>query len=155
MDTKGNKRATSAGYRLPDPPNVALISQSSVSVYKLPPNRTRNTRGGESPWENPDSRDPVKQDQVWSEFVRAERNGVKEWQKNWSFLKNYDQLGNHRAESPLPNYVPVFSDHIPNTTNQMFGSRVCTPLGRELMRMDKLLIESYRKCKQGPDMQPC
>ncbi|CAB1331048.1 unnamed protein product [Coregonus sp. 'balchen'] len=138
MDTKGNKRATSAGYRLPDRPNVALISQSSVSVYKLPPDRTRTPGGGESPWQTPLSRDPVKQDQVWREFVRAERNG-----------------GNHRAERPLPNYVPVFSDHLPNTTNQMFGSRVCTPLGRELMRMDKLLIGSYSKCKQGPDMQPC
>ncbi|KAL0178177.1 hypothetical protein M9458_027071, partial [Cirrhinus mrigala] len=66
---KGNtRRATSAGYRLPDRPN-GLASQHSAG-------RTRNT--GETPAQDDDTRDPVKQDQVWREFVRAERTGVKE-----------------------------------------------------------------------------
>ncbi|XP_010901832.1 uncharacterized protein C2orf50 homolog [Esox lucius] len=154
MDKRAkNKRATSAGYRLPERSNITLISQSSASVCKQPLDRTLNTGGGKT--QNLDSRDPVKQDQVWREAVRAERDGVKEWQKNWSFLKTYNQLGNYKAESPLPTYEAVFSDHLPNTTNQIFGSRVCMPLGRELMRMDKLLTGRYKKCKQGPDMQPC
>lgn len=65
--------------------------------------------------------------------------------------------GRPRIQSALPNYVPVFSDCLPNTTNQMFGSRLCTELGKELIRMDKLLLltGSHGKTKQGPEMQPC
>ncbi|KAL0969650.1 hypothetical protein UPYG_G00230280 [Umbra pygmaea] len=153
MNSRMNKiRATSAGYRLPNRTTGALISQSSISAYKHPPERTQNIRGET---QNSDSHNSVKQDQVWRDFVRAERNGMKDWQKNWSFVMNYDQLGNLKAESPLPNNVPEVSDHLPNTSNQICGSRMYTPLGRELMRRDKLLTGRYRKCKQSPDMQPC
>ncbi|XP_030628911.1 ciliary microtubule inner protein 5 [Chanos chanos] len=158
MDRKGNlRRATSAGYRLPERAGVTLTSQSSVSVLRHSQNRTRNTGSSETSAQDADTRDPVKQDQVWREFVRAERTGVKEWEKNWSFLKNFDQLGQPRSENPLPSHVPVYSDLVPNTTNQMFGSRVCTDLGRELIRMDKLLMltGSHRKTKQSSEMQPC
>ncbi|KAI4886956.1 hypothetical protein NFI96_013286 [Prochilodus magdalenae] len=154
MDRKGAvRRATSAGYRLPERPNVALASQSSVSVVRPSPGRARS----EPPERDIDTRDPVKQDQVWREFVRAERTGVKEWEKNWSFLKEFDQLGYPRTEIPLPDYVPLYSDALPNTANQAFGSRMCTELGKELMRMDKLLLlsTSHRKTKRSPEMQPC
>ncbi|XP_072532845.1 uncharacterized protein C2orf50 homolog [Salminus brasiliensis] len=156
MDRKVNvRRATSAGYRLPERPSVALASQSSVSVVRPSQGRTRST--GEPPERDIDTRDPVKQDQVWREFVLTERTGVKEWEKNWSFLKDFDQLGRPRTEPPLPTYVPLYSDTLPNTTNQTFGSRMCTELGKELMRMDKLLMLTapHRKNKQSPDMQPC
>ncbi|XP_048126880.1 uncharacterized protein C2orf50 homolog [Alosa alosa] len=158
MDRKGNlRRATSAGYRLVERPSVALTSQSSVSIYRHQPDRTRNTGGVETPAQDSDTRDPVKQDQIWREYMRAERMGVKEWEKNWSFLKNFDQLGRPRTQSTLPSYVPVYSDCLPNTTNQMFGSRLRTELGKELIRMDKLLIltGTHGKTKQGPEMQPC
>ncbi|KAL2099187.1 hypothetical protein ACEWY4_005667 [Coilia grayii] len=158
MDRKSNvRRATSAGYRLAERPSVALTSQSSVSIYRHPPDRTRNTGGVEASAQDSDTGDPVKQDQVWREFVRAERMGVKEWEKNWGFLKNFDQLGRPRTQSSLPGYVPVYSDCLPNTTNQMFGSRLRTELGKELIRMDKLLLltGSHGKTKQSPEMQPC
>ncbi|XP_017573748.1 uncharacterized protein C2orf50 homolog [Pygocentrus nattereri] len=155
MDRKGTvRRATSAGYRLPERPSVALASQSSVSVVRPLPGRARSN---EPPERDIDTRDPVKQDQVWREFVHAEQTGAKEWEKNWGFLKDFDQLGRPRAEPPLPSYVPLYSDTVPNTTNQTFGSRVCTELGKELMRIDKLLIltASHRKTKRSPEMQPC
>lgn len=154
MDRKVNvRRATSAGYRLPERPSVPLASQSSVSVARPSQGRTRS----EPSDRDTDTRDPVKQDQVWREFVRAERTGVKEWEKNWSFLKEFDQLGRPRTEPSLPTYVPLYSDTLPNTSNQMLGSRVCTELGKELMRMDKLLMlsMSHHKNKQSPEMQPC
>ena len=69
MDMK--KRATSAGYRLPDPRNV---TQSLVSMV---PGKIHNT--GARKDSSPDTRDPVKQDQVWREFVHAEMKGAKEW----------------------------------------------------------------------------
>ncbi|KAK2853169.1 hypothetical protein Q7C36_008370 [Tachysurus vachellii] len=157
MDRKVSiRRATSAGYRLPERPSVPLASQSTVSVRKPQQSAPRNT--SETPaWRDPDSLDPVKQDRVWRELVRAERDKVKEWEKNWSFLKDFDQLGRPRTEEPLPNSVSLFSDTLPNTSNQTFGSRVCTELGKELMRMDKLLMltASHQKTKASPEMQPC
>ncbi|XP_016132423.1 uncharacterized protein C2orf50 homolog [Sinocyclocheilus grahami] len=156
MDRKGNMlRATSAGYRLPDRPNGPLASQSSVSVFRHSAGRTRNT--GETPVQDDDTRDLVKQDQVWREFVRAERTGVKEWEKNWSFLMNFDQLGHPRTETPLPSSVSLYSDRVPNTRNQMFGSGLYTELGKELIRLDNLLTltANHRKTKRNPEMQPC
>ncbi|XP_073729498.1 uncharacterized protein C2orf50 homolog [Misgurnus anguillicaudatus] len=156
MDRTGNmRRATSAGYRLPDRPNGPLVSQSSVSVFRQSAVRTRNT--SETPAQHDDTRDPVKQDQIWREFVRTERTGVKEWEKNWSFLKNFDQMGHPRTETPLPTSVSLYSDRVPNTSNQMFGSGLYTELGKELIRMDKLitLTANHRKSKRNPEMQPC
>uniref|UniRef100_A0AAR2IHC8 Uncharacterized protein n=1 Tax=Pygocentrus nattereri TaxID=42514 RepID=A0AAR2IHC8_PYGNA len=147
MDRKGTvRRATSAGYRLPERPSVALASQSSVSVVRPLPGRARSN---EPPERDIDTRDPVKQDQVWREFVHAEQTGSAESDSNFP--------GRPRAEPPLPSYVPLYSDTVPNTTNQTFGSRVCTELGKELMRIDKLLIltASHRKTKRSPEMQPC
>ncbi|XP_048062065.1 uncharacterized protein C2orf50 homolog [Megalobrama amblycephala] len=156
MDRKENmRRATSAGYRLPDRPNGPLASQSSVSVFRHSVSRTRNT--GETPAQDDDTRDPVKQDQVWKEFVRAERTGMKEWEKNWSFLMNFDQLGHQRTETPLPSSVSLYSDRVPNTSNQMIGSGLYTELGKEMIRLDNLLIltANHRKAKRNPEMQPC
>ncbi|XP_043111939.1 uncharacterized protein C2orf50 homolog [Puntigrus tetrazona] len=156
MERKGNtRRATSAGYRLPDRPNGPLASQSSVSVFRHSAGRTRNT--GETPAQDDDTRDPVKQDQVWREFVRTERTGVKEWEKNWSFLMNFDQLGHPRTETPLPGSVSLYSDRVPNTSNQMFGSGLYTELGKELIHLDGLLTltANHRKTKRNPEMHPC
>ncbi|XP_066535798.1 uncharacterized protein C2orf50 homolog [Hoplias malabaricus] len=149
------RRVTSAGYRLPERARVAPVSQSSVSVLRPSLSVTRST--GDPPERDNSSRDPVKQDQIWREFVLAERAGVKEWEKNWSFLKEFDQLGHPKTEPPIPSYVSLYSETIPNTSNQTFGSRVCTELGKELMRMDKLMIltASHRKSKSSPEMQPC
>lgn len=78
MDRKVSvRRATSAGYRFPDRPGVPLASQSAVCVSRPPPARTRSS--AEPPDRDLDTRDPVKQDQVWREFVCSERAGVKEW----------------------------------------------------------------------------
>ncbi|KAF7710792.1 uncharacterized protein C2orf50 homolog [Silurus meridionalis] len=148
------RRATSAGYRLPERPSDALASRSSVSVKRPPQSAPKSAS---EPQPNSEYRDPVKQDRVWRELVRAERDGLKEWEKNWSFLKDFDQLGNPRTETPLPSYVSLYSETLPNTSNQMLGSRVCTELGKELMRMDKLLMltTKHHKTKPSPEMQPC
>nr|XP_005995988.1 PREDICTED: uncharacterized protein C2orf50 homolog isoform X2 [Latimeria chalumnae] len=98
--------------------------------------------------------DAVKQDQVWREFVHAEWRGVKQWQKNWSFLKNYDALGRPKVQEPLPVYVPVFSDKIPNTMNQTFGSRMNTEIGQTLMKLDHILISGNQKRKLESELLP-
>lgn len=65
--------------------------------------------------------------------------------------------GQPRTETTLPSCISLYSNTIPNTSNQTFGSRVCTELGKELMRMDKLLMltTTCRKTKASPEMQPC
>uniref|UniRef100_A0A8C1T7R4 Uncharacterized protein n=1 Tax=Cyprinus carpio TaxID=7962 RepID=A0A8C1T7R4_CYPCA len=134
MDRKGNIRcATSAGY---------------LSVFRHSAGRTRNT--GETPVQDDDTRDPVKQDQVWREFVCAE-------EKNWSFLMNFYQLGHLRTETLLPSSVSLYSHRVPNTKNQMFGSGLYTELGKELIHLDNLLTLTANHCKtkRNPEMQPC
>ncbi|XP_028853131.1 ciliary microtubule inner protein 5 [Denticeps clupeoides] len=148
-------RATSAGYRLKERPSGPLASQSAAAVSRQRPPGSGHGGSGSG---SGDAADPVTRDQVWREFVRAERAGVKGWERNWSFLKTYNQLGQPRTESPLPACESAYSQCRPNTTNQIFGSRLCTELGKELVRMDKLLLLTtggHYKTKQSPEMQPC
>lgn len=65
--------------------------------------------------------------------------------------------GHPRTETPLPNSVSLYSDRVPNTSNQMFGSGLYTELGKELIRLDNLLTltANHRKAKRNPEMQPC
>ncbi|XP_070777163.1 uncharacterized protein C2orf50 homolog [Enoplosus armatus] len=154
MDLNNVRRVSSAGYRLPERNNGTRPIESQP-----PANRTRRAKGDAVSAEEPrtDRSDPVKRDQVWKELVCSERRGVREWEKNWHFLRNYDQMGQLKSEEPLPSYVPLFSDRVPNTTNRMFGSRLSTQLGSELVRLDRLLpwSGSHHRRKQDPDMLPC
>ncbi|OPJ73570.1 PQ-loop repeat-containing protein 3 [Patagioenas fasciata monilis] len=92
-------------------------------------------------------RDRVQQDKIWRESVEAEQRGRKIWYQNWSFLKDYDQMGEKKEHKPMPNYVPVFSSKVPNSTNQAIGSRINTELGRALVNMDYLFSTGARKRK--------
>ncbi|KAF3701489.1 putative protein C2orf50 [Channa argus] len=153
MELNNIKRVSSAGYRLPERSNGIR-----PTTKQLPADRTHFAKGDQvSLDQNPDKADPVKQAEVWKELVWRERRGIREWEKKWNFLRNYDQMGQLKSEEPLPNYVPLYSDHVPNTTNQMFGSRLSSPLGSELVRLDRLLLwsGSHHKCKQDPEMLPC
>ncbi|XP_035530262.1 uncharacterized protein C2orf50 homolog [Morone saxatilis] len=153
MDLNSVRRVSSAGYRLPARNNGPRPVSSQPAA-----NRTRQAKGDAASADlNPDKSDPVKQDQVWKEAVWSERRGVREWEKKWDFLRNYDQMGQPKSEEPLPTYVSLFSDHVPNTTNQMLGSRLSTPLGSELVRLDRLVLwpGNHHKRKQDPEMQPC
>ncbi|KAM7404023.1 hypothetical protein PAMA_004440 [Pampus argenteus] len=150
MDLNNVRRVSSAGYRLPE------RSSGTRPITTQPPaDKSRCAKGdAASGAQNPDRSDTVKQDRVWKELVWSESRAVREWEKNWDFLRNYDQLGQPKTKEPLPTYVSLFSDRVPNTTNQMFGSRLSTPLGSELVRLDRLLLrsESHHKHKQDPEI---
>ncbi|KAK9533312.1 hypothetical protein VZT92_008436 [Zoarces viviparus] len=141
MDLNNVRRVPSAGYQLPD----RAYGTRPVTTQQ-PADRTRHAEP------NPDRRDPVKQDQVWKEAVWGERSAVREWEKNWSFL-NYDEMGQLKPE-PLPSYVSLFSSRVPNTSSQLVGSRLSTPLGSELVRLDRLLLWSHHKCLRDPELLP-
>ncbi|XP_035465884.1 uncharacterized protein C2orf50 homolog [Scophthalmus maximus] len=151
MDLNDVRRASSAGYRLPERSDGAR-----PTTAQPPADRTRRAGGGDAE-QNPDRGDPVNQDQRWRESVWRERRAIREWEKNWNFLRNYDQMGQLKSEEPLPSYVSLFSERVPNTTNHVFGSRLSTPLGSELVRLDRLLLwsGSHHKRKQDPEVLPC
>ncbi|XP_008300000.1 LOW QUALITY PROTEIN: ciliary microtubule inner protein 5 [Stegastes partitus] len=137
MDLNNARRASSAGYRLPERSNGTRTTTSQA-----PAERTR-WAAGDGAALNPDKRDPVKQRGVeGGGLAREERR---------------PGVGQPRSEEPLPTYVSLFSDRIPNTTNQTFGSRMSTPLGSELVRLDRLLLwqKNHHMRKQDPEMLPC
>ncbi|XP_072911548.1 uncharacterized protein C2orf50 homolog [Hemitrygon akajei] len=139
-------RTTSAGYRLADRPTagaLGLYSKQGGSV-RLAPAKA----------EQIEDLDVVRNDRVWREFVRTERQGAQQWENKWSFLKDYDAKGALKIHEPLPEYVPVFSNKIPNTTNQTFGSRMDCHLGQALIRMDYQLQIDNRKKKLDSELVP-
>ncbi|XP_015684857.1 uncharacterized protein C2orf50 homolog isoform X2 [Protobothrops mucrosquamatus] len=99
-------------------------------------------------------RDQVQQDKIWREVVEAERKATKYWYQNWSFLKDYDPQGKKKVSVQLPEYIPIFSDKIPNTTNRVIGSRMNTDLGKTLIKMDYVLNYGRRKTKTEQELQP-
>ncbi|XP_077394809.1 ciliary microtubule inner protein 5 [Festucalex cinctus] len=136
MDFDNVGRASSAGYRLPErAKGSGPITKQAPAAESLP--RRKDTIASST--RLADATDPVKQDQAWKEIVWSERRAVLEWDKNWSFLRNYDRLGELKTEENFPDKSSFFSNCSPNTSNQIFGSRLSTPLGRELMRLDRLL----------------
>ncbi|XP_061156740.1 uncharacterized protein C2orf50 homolog [Syngnathus typhle] len=150
MDFSHLRRASSAGYRLPQ------RGRGSKPIAKQAP-AAKSLQRGEEPTHSTrdaDASDPLQRDQAWKEMVWRERRAVLEWDKNWSFLRNYDQMGELKTEEAPPS---LFSDCAPNTTNQIFGNRLSTPLGREVMRLDRLLSWSagHHKCKPDPEMMSC
>lgn len=62
--------------------------------------------------------------------------------------------GNKKEPVKLPEYVPLFSDTVPNSTNQVVGSRVGTPLGQTLISMDFFFVDGVRKKKLEAELQP-
>ncbi|XP_009971700.3 uncharacterized protein C2orf50 homolog [Tyto alba] len=99
--------------------------------------------------------DQVQQDKIWRESVEAEQRGRNIWYQNWSFLKDYDLMGKKKEQKPLPNYMPVFSSKVPNSTNQTIGSRMNTELGRALVNMDYFFSSGAQKRKLEGELQPC
>ncbi|XP_053879499.1 uncharacterized protein C2orf50 homolog isoform X2 [Malaclemys terrapin pileata] len=99
-------------------------------------------------------RDPVRQDKIWREFMDAEWRGRKYWYQNWGFMKDYDPMGKKKEQEQLPEYMPVFSDKIPNTTNQTIGSRMNTEIGKTLVNMDYFLSRGRQKKKLEHEFQP-
>ncbi|OCT81235.1 uncharacterized protein C2orf50 homolog [Xenopus laevis] len=157
MDSRHDaiQRSTSAGYRLPDRGTAKqLASTSSVSFNKSVPGAQPNPQPSAKEKEKRCWEDTVRHDQVWREFVEAERRGGKRWHENWGFLKEYDSLGNKKEVEELPKEVPVFSDRVPNTTNQAIGSRMNTELGKTLVHMDYFLTGGNQKKKLGSELLP-
>ncbi|XP_030575385.1 ciliary microtubule inner protein 5 [Archocentrus centrarchus] len=137
MDLKPITRASSTGYRLPGRAMGTRATTEGLSG-------TARCKGQAA---HGDKDDPVKRDQFWREMVWRQRRAALEWEENWDSNKEFYQTGLVKPEEPLPNYVSLFSDHVPNTANQIVGSRLYTPLGRELVRLDRLILWPAGRCK--------
>ncbi|KAM6207715.1 ciliary microtubule inner protein 5 [Sarcoramphus papa] len=131
-------------------------SAPSVYLGSTQPRRPVIAQPATGVWENEQAalqQDQVQQDKIWRESVEAEQRGRKIWYQNWSFLKDYDQMGKKKEQKPLPNYMPVFSSKVPNSTNQTIGSRMNTELGRALVNMDYFFSSGARKRKLEGELQ--
>ncbi|XP_069830078.1 uncharacterized protein C2orf50 homolog [Dendropsophus ebraccatus] len=149
------RRATSAGYRMPEKSATKITSMSSTNLSKTHPGTRQIASISDREKEKQSWGDAVRKDHVWREFVEAERRGEKVWHENWSFLKEYDSLGNEKEVEQLPDKVPVFSEQVPNTSNQNIGARINSDLGKTLIYMDFLLTSGNQKKKLGSELQPC
>ncbi|XP_037550671.1 uncharacterized protein C2orf50 homolog [Nematolebias whitei] len=131
MDIKAVRQVSSVGCRLPDRSRAATRSAGSSMAAA---DSACNNRGVA------DSANAVQQDMLWTEVVCKERRAVREWEKKWDFLWKCDFMGRPREEEPLPSTTDVkfFSEKY--TTNQIFSSRLSTPLGRELARLERSLL---------------
>ncbi|XP_010377970.2 uncharacterized protein C2orf50 homolog [Rhinopithecus roxellana] len=153
----GLQRTTSPGYRLSPtrpPTSVSPAAQIGPMVRGLAggcqaPQALKSQRVAQGA-----ACGGVQQDQLWRELLEAERRDQRRWVQNWSFLKDYDPMGNKKEPEKLPDHVPLFSDTVPSSTNQVVGSRLDTPLGQTLIRMDFFFTEGARKKKLEDEMQP-
>uniref|UniRef100_A0A672HQX5 Uncharacterized protein n=1 Tax=Salarias fasciatus TaxID=181472 RepID=A0A672HQX5_SALFA len=146
MDLNEGQCMSSAGYRLQERTNMSKLRTGPTAE------RTQHDCV-----QTADRSDPVKQERVWREVVYRERRGAMEWERNWGFLRCCDQMGQPQSKQPPPTHVSPFSDRIPNTANQVYGSRLSTPLAAQLIRLDRLLMGqgSHRRCNPDPEMLPC
>ncbi|KAF3826352.1 uncharacterized protein C2orf50 homolog [Mirounga leonina] len=154
--TPGFRRSTSAGCQRPSTRLSALDS----STARAGPVVGRGLAGNRQTPQAPEAEhlalgtNGVQQDQLWRELLEAERRGQQRWAQHWSFLKDYDPLGNKKEPVQLLENVPLFSDTVPNSTNQVVGSRVDTPLGQTLIGMDFFFVDGVRKKKLEAELQP-
>ncbi|XP_047601797.1 uncharacterized protein C2orf50 homolog [Lutra lutra] len=152
----GFPRTTSAGYRLP----LTRLSALDSSTARGGPAVGRGLAGSRQAPQAAEAErlglgtNGVRQDQLWRELVEAERRGQQRWAQHWSFLKDYDPLGNRKEPVQLPEHVSLFSDTVPNSASQVVGSRVSTPLGQTLIRMDFFCVGGVRKKKLEAELQP-
>ncbi|XP_013810504.1 uncharacterized protein C2orf50 homolog [Apteryx mantelli] len=157
MDTVGTssglRRATLARSRLPGAPRrgePACPSRAAAAPLGCVQPPARPHMDGQATLQQ----NLVQGDKIWREVVEAEQRGRKSWYQNWSFLKDYDQMGKKKEQKPLPDYVPVFSDKVPNSTNQIIGSRMNTELGKTLVNMDYFFSSGRRKKKLEDELLP-
>ncbi|XP_075411939.1 ciliary microtubule inner protein 5 [Tenrec ecaudatus] len=148
----GLQRTTSAGYRLPSSKEPASISPPARGG-PVTRRGLQKPRGSKTEQETPRA-EGTQQDQLWRELVEAELRSQRRWAHHWSFLKDYDPMGNRKEHPALPERVPLFSDTVPNSTSQVVGSRMDTPLGKALVRMDFFFSEGVRKKKLEDELQP-
>ncbi|XP_010627352.1 uncharacterized protein C2orf50 homolog isoform X2 [Fukomys damarensis] len=141
--TPGLRRTTSSGSRLQParpPASVSPTGQGAAGGHKAP-GSLRLALG-------------VQGDELWRELVEAEGRGWRRWTENWGFLRDYDPMGNRKQPEQLPEQVPRFSDAVPNSSSHVVGSRLDTPLGRDLVRMDLTFSEGTRRKRPGAGLQP-
>nr|XP_002128533.1 uncharacterized protein C2orf50-like isoform X2 [Ciona intestinalis] len=95
--------------------------------------------------------DEVSWNKIWREQVDSEWKSVKEWEKNWGFLNDFDPRGRPKTPPKLPEREPVFSDTVPDTQGHVYGSRVNTEGGMEMQKMEFMFHSSNRRIRMDSE----
>ncbi|XP_037007759.2 uncharacterized protein C2orf50 homolog [Artibeus jamaicensis] len=148
----GLQKTTPAGCQLPSTGPPALVFPTA----RHGPVVGRRALGGLAPRAEQEAlaADGVQRDQLWRELLEAEKRSQQRWAQNWSFLRDYDPMGNKKEPVTLPEHIPLFSDTVPHSTNRAVGSRLDTPLGKTLIGLDFFFVEGVRKKKLEDELQP-
>ncbi|XP_043845819.1 uncharacterized protein C2orf50 homolog [Dromiciops gliroides] len=144
------QRTTSAGQRHQSPRPLDSALASSPSFRRIPAGISALKTEGAQAREAEQAAlqaNQVHQDNLWRELLEAELRSNKRWIENWSFLKDYDPLGNKKKHPKLPEHISLFSGTVPSTANQVIGSKVNTELGKKIASMDFFFAEGNRKKK--------
>ncbi|XP_068925185.1 uncharacterized protein C2orf50 homolog [Petaurus breviceps papuanus] len=151
------QRTTMPGGRQQSPRPLDPAFASAPSLGRTPagisPVRTQGAQAREAERAAMQA-NQVHQDSLWKELLEAELRSRRRWIENWSFLKDYDPMGNKKEHPKLPEYISLFSDTVPSTANQVIGSRVNTELGKKIAGMDFFFAEGNRKKKPKDGSQP-
>ncbi|XP_054422562.1 uncharacterized protein C2orf50 homolog [Pteronotus mesoamericanus] len=148
----GLQKTMSTGCRLPAPrpaASAAPTARGGPAAGRRPAG-SRATRAGQEAL----AANGVQRDQLWVELLEAEKRSQRRWAENWSFLSDYDPMGNKKEPGKLPEHVPLFSDMVPHSTNRVVGSRLDTPLGKTLTGLDFRFVEGVRKQQLDDELQP-
>ncbi|XP_072491463.1 ciliary microtubule inner protein 5 isoform X2 [Notamacropus eugenii] len=154
------RRATLAGGRQlsPRPLDPALVSAPSLGRIPAGISPLTQEAHGREAQQAALQANLVHQDNLWRELLEAELRGHKRWIENWSFLKDYDPMGNKKEHPKLPEYISLFSDTVPITVNQVIGSRVNTELEKKRIQMEKrpqLGVDETAILGSGESVQLC
>eukprot|EP00057_Strongylocentrotus_purpuratus_P031108 XP_783614.2 PREDICTED: uncharacterized protein C2orf50 isoform X1 [Strongylocentrotus purpuratus] len=87
----------------------------------------------------------VIEDKTWRETVGREKNGQLRWDEGWGFLKDFDQKGNPKEKTEPPKNLSVFSESVPNTSNQRFGHRQKSGAAKAMVDLQHRLSTTNRK----------
>lgn len=96
--------------------------------------------------------DAVGQCEIWKQALNKEVWSVKEWEKNWGFMTQFDAKGNVKEAKELPANLTVFSETVPNTNAENYGSQLDTEIGQRLKDLEFRFYADQRRRKMGSDM---
>ncbi|XP_041470809.1 uncharacterized protein C2orf50-like isoform X1 [Lytechinus variegatus] len=87
----------------------------------------------------------VIEDKTWRETVGREKKGQIRWDEGWGFLRDFDQKGNPKVKPEPPENLTLFSESVPNTSNQRFGHRQKTGAAKAMVDLQHRLSTTNRK----------
>ncbi|XP_043999679.1 uncharacterized protein C2orf50 homolog [Gambusia affinis] len=101
-------------------------------------------------------KNPVSLAEGWKDLCVKERRIALEWDETWGAVLDCGTQDAPMDEKSLPKNLSVYSEFVPNTSNQVYGSRQIMPHGKQMIKQDGLPLfhGSYRGKKKTVEKEP-